>query len=56
MRLSPKDFWSLTPREWRWLMNAAAPAMGAMSRDDVVKLAAQYPDEASHVRMEKPHD
>jgi hypothetical protein len=46
MRMSPKDFWSLTPGEWRWLMAAAAPAAGAMTRGDLARLAAQYPDEA----------
>lgn len=45
MRLSPKDFWSLTPREWRWLAAAAAPAAGVMTRSDAAELARQYPDE-----------
>ena len=46
MKLSPRDFWSLTPGEWRWLMEAAAPSMAtdAMSFEDFAALASAYPD------------
>ena len=44
--MSPKDFWSLTPGEWRWLMAAAAPAGGdSMGAGELATLALQYPDE-----------
>lgn len=44
MKLSPRDFWSLTPLEWRWLLDAASP-QGAMSLDELRALASLYPDE-----------
>ena len=47
MRLSPKDFWSLSPAEWRWLIEAAAPAGGpGMTTGELAALALQYPDES----------
>lgn len=45
MRLSPADFWSLSPAEWRCLMAAAAPASGVLTRRELDALCAQYTDE-----------
>lgn len=43
MKLSPRDFWALTPAEWGWLTEAGAAA--APSRADLDALMRLYPDE-----------
>lgn len=43
MKLSPADFWALTPAEWRWLIEAGAP--DAPRRADLDALMRLYPDE-----------
>ena len=46
MRLSPDVLWRLTPREIAALLQARAAPSGPrpMSRDDLQRLAALYPD------------
>jgi len=44
MRLSPPDFWALTPAEWRWLATPA-PARGALHRHDLDALMRAFPDD-----------
>ncbi|MGH6859934.1 MAG: rcc01693 family protein [Phyllobacterium sp.] len=44
LRLSPLEFWAMTPRE----LNAAFPrpaANGAPTRDDLARLMRAFPDE-----------
>jgi uncharacterized phage protein (TIGR02216 family) len=43
-RISPRDFWSLSLREWRALIDARAQRAAALSRGEFAKLAARYPD------------
>lgn len=50
MGLSPNDFWSLTPREWGWLVDATAPQ--GLSQREAEVLATKYPDLAPGAR---PH-
>lgn len=43
MKLSPGDFWALTPAEWGWLLAAGAPE--APRRADLEALMRLYPDD-----------
>ncbi|MEM9494842.1 MAG: phage tail assembly chaperone [Pseudomonadota bacterium] len=50
--LSPRDFWSLSLSEWRWLAAAAGLASDfamdlAMDRAALAHLVQQFPDGAS---------
>jgi uncharacterized phage protein (TIGR02216 family) len=54
LRLSPRDFWAMTPREFA----AAAGLSGGSSsppptRDDLVRLMREFPDER---RRHNAHD
>jgi uncharacterized phage protein (TIGR02216 family) len=43
--LSPKTFWSMTPRELDSAIGVLAPARsGAMGRDDLAALMRAFPD------------
>lgn len=45
LRLSPKTFWSMTPREMERAMSVFRPAAGvAPGRDDLVALMNEFPD------------
>ena len=49
LRLSPKDFWAMTPREFERAVNLTVPQRGqAPTRDALAGLMAAFPD-----RMEK---
>ena len=44
--LAPRDFWALTPREWRWLAAGAASVGGEpLDRAGLNDLLNQFPDE-----------
>ncbi len=45
MGLSPSEFWKLSPREWGWLMAAAAAAPERLALDEAQTLARLYPDD-----------
>lgn len=52
LRLSPQDFWSMTPREFERALGAAVPRRGqAPSRAELSALMAASPD----TRMEDHH-
>jgi uncharacterized phage protein (TIGR02216 family) len=47
LRLSPDDFWSMTPRELDAAMRGAfgiAPMQPAMTRSDLMAMMAAFPD------------
>jgi uncharacterized phage protein (TIGR02216 family) len=51
LRLSPKTFWSMTPRELERAMSVLAPAPGTrIGRGELAELMRIYPDttEAGH--------
>lgn len=54
LRLSPRDFWAMTPRELDAALRGAfgAPLAGPKppSRQDLVALMQRYPDGADHGR------
>jgi uncharacterized phage protein (TIGR02216 family) len=46
LRLSPRDFWSMTPREMERAMSVLhAPRSGAPGRGELVELMRRFPDE-----------
>ncbi len=48
LRLAPRDFWSLTPRELQCAMAAhGAPTRPAFTRRDLLALMQAFPDEVS---------
>ena len=47
LRLPPKDFWSMTPRELHAAMNPHGEAPRALARIDLTRLMQAFPDEAS---------
>lgn len=50
LRLAPRDFWSMTPKELAAALGSLSPAItSAPTRDDLDRLMARYPD------MEQPH-
>ena len=50
LRLRPKDFWAMTPRELDAALRGAfgLAGFGAMSRTDLSALMARYPDTTTH--------
>jgi uncharacterized phage protein (TIGR02216 family) len=45
LRLSPKTFWSMTPREMERAMSVLKPSSRAsLARDDLARLMAAFPD------------
>lgn len=44
LRLSPRDFWAMTPRELAAAAALAGQASDAPGRDDLAALAARFPD------------
>ena len=50
LRLRPKDFWAMTPRELDAALRGAfgLTSFGAMSRTDLSALMARYPDTRTH--------
>ena len=45
LRLSPKDFWSMTPREMERAMSVLPVArVGTPGRGDLVELMKRFPD------------
>lgn len=47
LRLSPRDFWSMTPRELERALSVLGPAPGtaAPGRDELAALMMQFPDD-----------
>ena len=43
MNIAPRDFWTLSLTEWRWLLAAVAPSE-RLSLGELSALAAAYPD------------
>nr|WP_210103081.1 rcc01693 family protein [Neorhizobium galegae] len=44
LRLSPKDFWAMTPREFFAASGGLVPRAPAFSRDGLAALMRAYPD------------
>lgn len=44
MRLSPKDFWAMTPRELAAALGVGLVARRAPGRDDLAALMRRFPD------------
>jgi uncharacterized phage protein (TIGR02216 family) len=44
LRLSPRDFWAMTPRELRAALGVARRHAGAPGRTDLARLMAEFPD------------
>ena len=44
--MRPEDFWKLSAREWRWLVEAAGVAP-PLTRAEALRLAALYPDDVT---------
>jgi len=44
LRLSPDDFWSMTPRELERAMSVLGSRVGAPGRSDLAALMQQFPD------------
>ena len=45
LRLSPQQFWSMTPRELGYAIEAVTGRGPPMDRDTLAKLMKDYPDE-----------
>jgi uncharacterized phage protein (TIGR02216 family) len=50
LRLSPREFWSMTPREMERAMSVLGGRAGAPGRGDLAELMQRFPD-----LTEKPH-
>lgn len=48
LRLSPRDFWRMTPRELAAAMRGPAPPSPAADRAGLAALMAAFPDGAKH--------
>jgi uncharacterized phage protein (TIGR02216 family) len=48
LRLDPKLFWALTPREFAAMSGAFKPAPAGLGRADLQALMTLYPDEEVH--------
>ncbi|TWD46996.1 putative phage protein (TIGR02216 family) [Agrobacterium vitis] len=46
LRLDPKHFWALTPREFAAMSGAFRPTAVQIGRDDLNALMALYPDQS----------
>ena len=44
LRLSPRDFWALTPQELRLMLGEAGEGQGPLRRADLDELLAAFPD------------
>jgi uncharacterized phage protein (TIGR02216 family) len=44
LRLSPGDFWSMTPREMERAMSVLGGRAGAPGREDLAELMKRFPD------------
>lgn len=44
LRLSPKDFWAMTPRELAHAINAVTGAVTPLQREELDILMTRYPD------------
>jgi len=45
LRLSPKDFWSMTPREMERAMSVLKPlSRASLAREDLARLMTAFPD------------
>jgi len=45
LRLSPRDFWAMTPREFMAATGLGSSGSGAPRRADLACLMARFPDE-----------
>ena len=44
MRLTPEQFWTLTPYELRLMLGHTEPTQSAMDRDRLTQLMQDFPD------------
>lgn len=44
LRLSPRDFWSMTPRELERALSVLSPGRAAPGRDELAALMRRFPD------------
>ncbi|MBO6719154.1 MAG: phage tail assembly chaperone [Rhizobiaceae bacterium] len=44
LRLAPRDFWAMTPRELAAAMSAYSAPVAAPGRDELDRLMRQFPD------------
>jgi uncharacterized phage protein (TIGR02216 family) len=44
LRLSPRDFWAMTPRELALAIKAATGAASPLRRGELTELMRRYPD------------
>lgn len=50
LRLSPKDFWAMTPRELERAVSVLTPPRGRPGRADLVALMHAFPDSDAPTR------
>lgn len=48
LRLSPRDFWAMTPRELAHAINAVTGAVEPLQRAELEHLMTRYPDGRRH--------
>ncbi len=48
LRLAPRDFWSMTPRELAAAMSNFTAGQGGPDRADLARLMDQFPDNKEH--------
>ena len=44
LRLSPRDFWSMTPREMERAMSLLGGRVGAPGRNELAEMMRRFPD------------
>lgn len=47
LRIAPRDFWTMTPREFERAAAAMLPPMTPLGRDEFGALMAAFPDHAT---------
>jgi uncharacterized phage protein (TIGR02216 family) len=48
LRLSPRDFWSMTPREMERAMSVLGGRVGAPGRGELAEMMGRFPDSDRH--------
>ncbi|MCV6586320.1 MAG: phage tail assembly chaperone [Marinibacterium sp.] len=56
LRLTPAQFWALSPAELRVMLGQGGPAQGPLSRNGLDALLAAYPDGARNAQKEQDDD
>jgi uncharacterized phage protein (TIGR02216 family) len=52
LRLSPADFWAMTPRELAAALDLAGRSGGGLSRVDLQRMIAAFPDSLRRRRVD----